>query len=108
MVSFERLTRGQGSCSRGTSRRVRTSKGEGARNAAAGLNAPTGKWCDECRRGGHATEAGMLVEGEQRHSRQHRRKYGVIIAGRKAIRELSGVLYMYKEQNTQAYHSGSS
>ena len=56
MVSFERLTRGQGSCSRGTSRRVRTSKGEGARNAAAGLNAPTGKWCDECRRGGHATE----------------------------------------------------
>ena len=54
--------------------RVRTSKGKGARNAPIRRSSVTS-----------AEEAGtlrrMLVEGEQRHSRQHRRKYGVIIAG---------------------------
>ena len=33
-----------------------------------------------------ARYGGMLVEGEQRHSRQHRRKYGVIITGRRAYK----------------------
>ena len=44
----------------------------------------------------------MLVEGEQRHSRQHRRKYGVIIAGRKAIRELivRSAVYVQRTEHT--------